>query len=146
MMAAAGMLRAELVAPCGMDCARCSGYLAEYYDLPRKQGITRCRGCRPRGKMCAYIKKQCKLLLENKITYCYECPGFPCHNLAHLDARYRTRYQTSPIANLQVIQREGMAAFLESEAERYRCPRCEGLLCVHNGKCYKCDKVESWRG
>ena len=29
-------MKAELVAPCGMDCAVCSGYLALKYDLKGK--------------------------------------------------------------------------------------------------------------
>ncbi len=137
---------AALVAPCGMHCARCSGYLAYLNNLPRHRGLPHCPGCRPRGKMCAYLKGQCALLRENRIAFCYECPRFPCPHLAGIDLRYRTRYQTSLIANLKEIQAKGVAAFLEAEQARYACPRCGGLTCVHNGKCYRCDEVGSWRG
>ncbi len=134
---------AVLVAPCGINCARCAFYLAYAH---RRRGLTRCAGCRPRGKACAHLKGQCALLHEGKVTYCYECPGFPCPRLEHLDKRYRARYQTSPIANLREIQARGMAAFLAWEETQRRCPRCGGLLCMHNGKCYQCEEVRSWRG
>ncbi|MHB8104356.1 MAG: DUF3795 domain-containing protein, partial [Dehalococcoidales bacterium] len=54
-----------LVAPCGMNCGLCSAYLAMKNDL-KKLGIQRsyCAGCRPRGKNCAFMKKNCELLGE----------------------------------------------------------------------------------
>ncbi|MFC1995459.1 DUF3795 domain-containing protein [Chloroflexota bacterium] len=48
----------ELIAPCGMNCGICSGYLASKYDIKSK-GIKMpyCIGCRPRDKKCAFLKK-----------------------------------------------------------------------------------------
>jgi len=53
----------ELVSPCGMNCAVCSGYLAFKNDVKRK-GIRMpyCLGCRPRNKNCAFLKKHCSKL------------------------------------------------------------------------------------
>jgi hypothetical protein len=132
-------MRLELVAPCGMNCSICAAYLAATHDLKSK-GIrtSYCAGCRPRGKTCAYLKKNCDLLLKNKIYYCYECSNFPCKRLSTLDKRYRTRYSVSAIENLQHIRDEGIASFLRTEEAKWRCPECGGTVCCHNGICYDC--------
>lgn len=110
----------ELIAPCGMNCALCSAYLARQHDL-RSQGIMRnyCAGCRPRGKNCAFLKKKCDLLGKGQVKYCYECPDFPCRTLKHLDKRYRTNYRMSMIENLEYIREHGIEKFLKKEEEKY---------------------------
>ncbi len=101
-----------------MDCAICSGYLAFQHDVKSK-GIRMpyCTGCRPRDKKCAFLKKRCKLLLGKRVTYCYECKGFPCKRLVRIDKRYRTFFRMSMIENLQFLKRNGIKAFLEREME-----------------------------
>ncbi len=136
----------DLVAPCGMNCAVCSGYLAFSHDLPKKRGaILHCAGCRPRNKKCAYLKGQGCVISQGAAQYCYECPLFPCQHLSHLDERYRKNYNYSPIENLRVIARDGMAAFLKKEKALHHCARCGGTICIHNKKCYTCDEIVSWR-
>ena len=80
------------------------------------------------------------------MTFCLECVGFPCERLQHLDRRYRERYHMSMIENLNMIGREGIEAFLMKEQDRWRCSKCGGTICVHNGKCYDCEPPESWKG
>jgi hypothetical protein len=128
-----------LVAPCGMNCAICSAYLAMKYDLKR-EGIMRmyCAGCRPRGKNCAFMKKSCEKLGKGLIKYCFECADFPCPRLKHLDKRYRTFYRMSMIENLESIREHGITLFLEKEAAKWRCPDCGGVICCHNGICFSC--------
>jgi hypothetical protein len=88
-------MREELIAPCGMDCNVCSGYLALQHTV-RDKGVRMayCKGCRPRDKKCAFLRKRCELLLNNKVEFCYECEEFPCENLKHIDKRYRTLFFT----------------------------------------------------
>ena len=128
-----------LVAPCGMNCGVCSNRLAQKYDL-KKTGIFKsyCAGCRPRGKNCAFMKKNCDLIGEGKIKYCFECDTFPCRRLKSLDKRYRTKYHMSMIENLTFIKESGMKKFLEKEEEKWTCPECSGVICCHNGICYSC--------
>ena len=132
-------MKEELIAPCGMNCAICSAYLARQHDLKR-QGIMRsyCAGCRPRGKNCAFLKKKCDLLGKGQVEYCYECPDFPCRTLKHLDKRYRTNYRMSMIENLEFIRENGVEKLLEKEAGKWRCPNCGGVICCHNGICFEC--------
>ncbi len=132
-------MESTLIAPCGMNCALCSSYLSMKNDL-KKQGIMRsyCVGCRPRGKNCAFMKKSCDLLANGLVQYCFECEEFPCRRLKALDKRYRTNYQMSMIENQEYIRDNGMEAFLEKEAKKWRCPECGGVICCHNGICYSC--------
>ncbi len=128
-----------LIAPCGMNCGICSGYLALKNDVKSK-GIKMgyCAGCRPRGKNCAFLKKRCNLLMSGQVQYCYECDEFPCKHLNHIDKRYRERYRMSMVENLEYIKENGMEAFLEKEEEKWKCPECGAVICCHNGICFNC--------
>ena len=142
-----------LIAPCGMNCGLCSNYLSMKNDL-RKTGILKsyCAGCRPRGKNCAFMKKNCDLIGEGKVQYCYECETFPCRRLQGLDKRYRTKYHMSMIENLTYIKEQGMQKFLKKEEMKWKCLECSGVICCHNGICYSCglerlkaiDEVHRW--
>ncbi len=129
----------KLIAPCGMNCAICSGYLAAKHDV-KNRGIrlSYCSGCRPRNKKCAFLKKTCSLLLTGGVKYCYECNNFPCKRLADLDQRYRSLYRMSMIENLQSIKANGMSHLLEQQEGKWKCPECGGVICCHNGICYNC--------
>jgi len=140
-------MKAELVAPCGMNCAICSGYLAYSHNLPKKTGkIHHCIGCRPRNKQCAFLKGRCAKLIDGRVKFCFECGQMPCKSLKAIDLRYRTRYGMSMAGNLKFIEKNGVEKFLKQQAAKYKCPKCGDVICVHNGKCYACDKIESWKG
>ena len=136
-------LKAELVAPCGMNCGVCKGYLAYSRNLPaeirKARRTSYCAGCRPRGKLCAYIKGNCSKLRKQTIQFCYECEDFPCQRLQTIDRRYRTRYNTSLIDNLNQIKQFGIDEFLEKEEVKWRCSRCGGTISIHNSHCYDCE-------
>ncbi len=137
----------ELLAPCGMNCALCSAYQAYVNRMkPGQVKMTQCKGCRPRGKMCAFIKRDCEKMREGKITYCCECATFPCDHMKKLDARYRERYSYSMIETLRDIKSRGIDTVLKHQRKSHKCPRCGGVICIHNDKCYACDEVKSWRG
>jgi hypothetical protein len=144
-----------LIAPCGMNCALCTSYLAGKHDLKSKGfGKSYCAGCRPRGKNCAFMKKKCELIGEGRIKYCFECETFPCKNLKHLDERYREKYHMSMIENLRDIKDAGIKKFLEKEVKKWKCPTCDGNISCHDGFCYNCElddlkkkkKKERWTG
>lgn len=129
----------ELIAPCGMNCQLCSGYLAYKNDVKNKGMRTSyCIGCRPRNKNCAFLKKRCNLIQDGKIQYCYECNQFPCERLQHIDNNYRNRYRMSMVENLKYIKENGMQQFLTREEEKWKCPDCGDTICCHNGICYNC--------
>ncbi len=129
-----------IIAPCGMNCGICSGYLALTYNVKQKNiKIPYCAGCRIRDKKCAFLKKQCDKLLNNKIKYCFECEDFPCKNLQGIDKRYKTYFRMSMIENLENIKKEGIKKFLIEQKKKWACKKCGGTICCHNGICFNCD-------
>ncbi len=66
------MSETELVAPCGINCARCSAYLAYKHDVSGK-GVAMycCAGCRPKKKRCGHLMKDCSLLRKGQVRFCY---------------------------------------------------------------------------
>jgi hypothetical protein len=130
----------KLIAPCGMNCALCSRYLAYMNNLKRSQ----CTGCRSINKQCAVLKKKCtggKNILKGNISYCFECGNYPCTKLNHLDERYRKNYRMSMIDNLEFIKKQGMTEFIKGQYQKHGCRKCGGLISTHNNKCFKCDTI-----
>jgi hypothetical protein len=78
------------------------------------------------GVCMAYLREKTK------------CPEYPCKRLGRLDKRYKTKYGMSMIDNLEFIKGKGLTAFVEKENERWRCPKCGGIICVHRGYCVEC--------
>ena len=133
-------LSAELIAPCGMNCALCSSYLALTNKLKSKSvKMPYCTGCRARNKQCAFIKKSCIRLLKAEVDFCFECSDFPCVRLKTLDVRYKSRYRMSMIDNSRFIKEHGMQKFLEEQEKTWKCPTWNGLISCHNGLCFNCD-------
>jgi len=124
---------AELIAPCGMNCGVCIAYLRDK---------NACSGCRIDVSSKPVTRADCKIKnCALNSVFCYDCGEYPCKRLKHLDKRYRTKYGMSMIENLDKIKRFGMDQFLENEQEKWRCPVCGGVICVHKGFCLNCEKA-----
>jgi hypothetical protein len=95
-------------------------------------GPTYCRTCSIRT---------CAAFQDSRSKYCIDCARFPCPRMKQLDKRYRTRYGTSTLANLEFIRRNGIRKFVARERERWACPHCGGLMCVHRADCPACGKT-----
>lgn len=133
----------SLIAPCGMNCALCSRYLAFKNDLKAK-GInhTYCMGCRQQNIICSCIKKKCSLIYKDEIDYCYECNEYPCKAVNKLDKRYRKFYRMSEIDNLNFIKEYGMQKFLKQQEKKWECKKFGDLICCHYGICYNCESYK----
>jgi hypothetical protein len=128
------MTETQLIAPCGMNCGICRAYL-------RKE--RKCPGCHGEDTLKAAscvkcIIRNCEMIQASQSKFCYECEKYPCIRLKQLDKRYRTKYAMSMIENLGNIKSIGLSAFVENEKERWRCPKCGGMICVHKGYCLDC--------
>jgi Protein of unknown function (DUF3795) len=134
-MSRTGPTTPALIAPCGINCRICLGYLRE---------TTVCPGCRlertsKKQKSCVNCRiKKCEKLVRNGWDYCYECDEFPCFLVARLDKRYRTKYWASPIGNLRRIQAGGIEQFILEQDQEWICPSCGALLCMHKPQCLAC--------
>ena len=136
-----GHFKAELIAPCGMNCGVCKRYLAFSHGVPAERGkVIHCIGCRPRGKSC-FIKSGCSKLRKKQVEFCYECADMPCKNLDRLERRYRERYATSLVGNLGELKKKGMEKFLHAQEARFKCSSCSDVVSVHGGQCYTCKQV-----
>jgi hypothetical protein len=124
-----------MIAPCGMNCGLCAGYLREKNPCP---------GCRSRTvKKPTYCKtciiKNCLILMKNKLKFCSDkCDKYPCKRLKGLDKRYKLKYGMSMIENLENIKKLGIKKFTENEDERWKCSKCGKTLCVHRPQCINC--------
>ena len=114
-----------LIAPCGMNCGVCMGYLRER---------NRCDGCTVPGGTRPRHCETCRMRLCERRSgrFCYDCPDFPCDRLRRMDRRYRARYGMSELENLECIRDRGLVRFLEREHERW--VSGAGVVCVHDGR------------
>ncbi len=124
----------DMIAPCGMNCASCLGFM-RYKD--------HCPGCRSIDdsrpeycKRCIIIN--CELLKMTESKFCYDCPKYSCQRLKRLDKRYSTNHNTSFFENLSMIKERGIDQFLIFETNRRTCPQCGSTLCIHRPFCFEC--------
>ena len=130
-------IQAQMIAPCGINCAVCLGHLREK---------NRCPGCMdprdeakvPHCLRCHFIV--CPEPLRHS-RFCYDCSRYPCRRLRQLDLRYRTKYRMSPIENLEAIRALGIRKFIAREKVRWKCPACGANLCVHRPACLRCGQT-----
>lgn len=130
-------MKNSLIAPCGMNCGICLGYLREK---------NKCPGCRKMdgyessyGRKC--IIKNCLILKENKMKFCSDkCDKYPCKRLKNLDKRYQTKHGMSMIENLENIKKLGIRTFVKNEKTRWECKKCGTIICVHRDCCLECGK------
>ena len=135
--AARPLSAAGLLAPCGVNCARCLGYQRER---------NRCPGCASRWRAKPAYCRTCRIancpeLAGRRSRFCFVCNQFPCRRLRQLATRYRTRYGTDLLANLEAIRTGGRQAFVRSERRRWPCPQCGKLRCMHRPQCLHCGAV-----
>ncbi len=129
-------ITSKLIAPCGMNCALCMAYLLRKKD--------KCPGCRGDDDLkpgtclqCSVVT--CEIRKELNLKLCSnKCDRYPCKRLKNLDKRYRTKYNMSMLENLEYIAKSGIRAFVANEKERWKCPECGGVICVHRHCCSGC--------
>lgn len=88
----------KMFAPCGMNCIVC--YKHCYHKKP-------CEGCLPGDRGKPEHCRKCRIkdcLKEKDITYCHECPKYPCRQITSLEKSYNTRYQTSLEENSRTVK------------------------------------------
>ena len=128
----------DLIAPCGMNCRLCWGYLREKNTCPGCQSLSRQDSPKSKYRTTCIIRN-CEQLNEGKTKYCSDrCDSYPCTRLKKLDKRYRTRYAMSMIDNLQMIREVGIRRFIQNEKTKWTCAECGNLICVHRPACLTC--------
>jgi len=83
--------------------------------------------------------RNCEQISGGRIKYCSaSCNNYPCARLRQLDKRYRTKYGMSMIDNLEMINELGIRYFVRNEKEKWVCPECGEMICVHRPTCFFC--------
>lgn len=131
------MINARMIAPCGLNCALCTRHLQKESPCPGCSGPDEQKPdcCRIR---CRIVSCRIRRTLED--GFCDACEKYPCADVMEKELRYTSTYPMieTPLANLSFIRQNGMDAFLELEKERWSCPACRGVICVHDGVCASC--------
>lgn len=125
-------MKQSLIAPCGMNCGLCLGYLREK---------NRCFSCREMdacessyGRKC--VIRSCQILKKKKMKFCSDkCEKYPCRRLKSLDKRYRTKYGMSMIENLEFIRDNGVRKFVKREQKRWK--KGDQVFCVHRKEYFR---------
>ena len=121
-----------MFAPCGMNCLVC--YKHCFHKKP-------CAGCLKSDQGKPEHCRKCRIkdcVTKRQITYCFECPGYPCKQVKGLEKSYNTRYHVSLMKNSKMVKEQGMAAFLVQQKEKYICPQCGGIISIHDAECSEC--------
>ncbi len=134
------MLKTQLIAPCGINCALCTAHLRTRNTCP---------GCRADEADKPATRVRCKMKTCGKsgkkgANFCFRCDEVPCDRLTLLDKRYRAKYHTSPIENLQLIKKVGVRKFLRRDTLRWKCAACGGTVCMHTGCCADCGTAKDF--
>ena len=134
-------IEASMIAPCGMNCALCSGFV---------RGRKPCPGCNGddtfKPAYCVTCRiRHCTGHTGHETAFCHECETFPCARLKQLDKRYRTKYGMSMLENLAFIREQGIEAFVAREKVKWKCPDCGGVISVHKKECVYCGRLKDRR-
>ena len=127
---------AALYAPCGVNCLVCYRYCR--HKKP-------CAGCLINGSDQPEYCRKCaiKACVQSKVlTYCHECPDYPCKRIKSLEKSYNTRYDVSLIENGRYVQQHGLGAFMAWQRACYTCPSCGGVISLHDGTCSDCQEKQ----
>ena len=145
----------KLVGICGIYCGTCPSYLAwqenDVEQLERRaqrHGISieeaHCNGCLSNKVMPSCVECRPgfrKCAREHKVTWCFECPDFPCQRLrdfrdVHIEDGIS--HHEHLIDELQYTKEHGIEAWLEKKEKEGRCPQCGKRLYWFARICPKC--------
>ncbi|MBU1379878.1 DUF3795 domain-containing protein [Myxococcota bacterium] len=127
-----------MISPCGINCSLCSGHQRKKNTCPGCSFIDRL------DESSLLYCRTCKIVRCDKrrdIYFCNDCRDFPCRRLKDLNKRYTNRYGVNNFENMNFIKLNGIAAFLDKEAQHWTCSECNELLCMHKKRCLSCGSV-----
>ncbi|MBN1202878.1 MAG: DUF3795 domain-containing protein [Anaerolineae bacterium] len=142
---------------CGLYCGACPVFLATADSSPdalqalAEQMNTdpetlRCYGCK--SEKTVTWRSGCRLKAcarERGLEFCIECDEYPCANLVAFTIDRQYAYHTLVLKNMEVIRREGVTAWLEQQAGRWRCAACGTSHSWYDAACPACESpTRNW--
>jgi len=145
----------HMIGICGLYCGTCPNYLAsrendveELRKISESKGIpleeVRCDGCLS-GRVfkpcidCRHGFRRCAA--EKKVTWCFECPDFPCQRLEIFRGAHIVNgisHHENVIENLRYMKEYGIERFVEEQEKKGQCPRCGKKLYWYLRECPNC--------
>lgn len=125
----------KMLAMCGMNCSVC------YKHLSVKKYSKSCHGCRQGDETLPNSCRKCKIkdcANEKNLKNCFLCKDYPCKWIKTLDKSYRQRYDVSLIENGLCCKKDGIDSFLRQEKKKWTCPKCKGIISLHDKFCSEC--------
>ena len=123
-----------MFAPCGMNCKVC--YKHCYHKNP-------CAGCLNSNTGKPEHCRKCNIkdfIYSKGLSYCFECPEYPCTPIRNLEKSYNKRYQASLMENSEFVRNCGLEMFMERQKEKYTCLKCGGIISIHDRECSECQE------
>jgi hypothetical protein len=103
----------------------CDGCLSEKVFIE-------CINCRHGFRRCAS---------EKKVTWCFECPDFPCKRLEKFRDIHVVRgvsHHNNVIEDLRYMKDHGVKRFVDEQKTRGHCPHCGKKLYWYLRECPRC--------
>lgn len=126
-------MKNDSLAPCGVICDLCMAF---------QRARNKCVGCQADGSKpyhCTVCSiKTCPEKHGNQAALCSDCPKYPCRQIKDLNKRYMAKYGENLQHNLESAGKGGLADFIAAARQKWSCPACGQLLCVHTVKCLQC--------
>ena len=123
-----------MFAPCGMSCLVC--YKHCYHKKP-------CAGClnSDMGKPEHCRKCKIKDCIKGKgLSYCFECPDYPCKLIKKLEKSYNKRSQANLMEKSEIDRQHRLEKIMEQQKEKYTVPKCGGIISIHDRECSECQE------
>ena len=149
------MQEEKVVGICGLYCGACPIYLAsrendkeELRKISESRGIpleeVYCDGCLSNRLFeacinCRHGFRRCAA--EKKITWCFECPDFPCQRLELFKDIHIVNgisHHESVIKDLRYMKEWGIKRFVKEQEQKTRCPQCGKRLYWYLKECPMC--------
>lgn len=114
---------------CGLFCGTCPMFPEECHGCLSDKLAPHCRAC-PNGF------RQC--VKAHGVTRCFECGDFPCERLhAFLDTHWENgiSHHAGVIENLERMKAVGVAAWVDEETAKARCPHCGKVKAWNKQEC-----------
>jgi hypothetical protein len=145
----------KLVAICGLYCGTCPSYLAyqendveEIQRTAQRLGIpveeVHCEGClsgrvRARCVECPIGFRKCAA--EKKVTWCFQCPDFPCQRLSDFRNVHIVNgisHHAHVIDDLSYMKEHGIEQWIDKQEKSGSCPQCGKRLYWFSRVCPRC--------
>jgi hypothetical protein len=147
--------KTRIVGICGLYCGTCPIYLAprkkdldQLGKISKETGISPdrvyCDGCLSSNVFapcvtCRHGFRRCAS--ENKVTWCFQCPHFPCQRLSDFKDAHVVEgisHHARVIDDLQSMREHGIEKWVERQSRETRCPECGTVLYWFVRECSNC--------